>query len=127
MAIGMYSIENSYMNGKSEFREADQIQVSKYKRHVAAGTVPPDSQIPYTRTGVEKYRHSSIHDEFKPGAKPVYPSWATTKAGIQREMLKYQIAEGRAVKFDACYPTPSAHITDTKTYVTKFNSLRNFK
>ena len=129
MAIGMYSSEASYMEGKREFREADQAQIAKYRRHVEAGTVPT-SGIPLTRTGVEKYRHSCVADEFKPGAKPVYPSWATTRSGIQREILKYQMdrSAGRnAQKFDKAYPMPSAHICDTATYAANFNSLRNFK
>lgn len=130
MAIGMYSNELSSRTGKHVFAEADQVQIAKYRRHVAAGTVPPENQIPYTRTGVEKYRHSCIADEFKPGAEPVYPSWATTKSGIQREILKYQMgpkAGGNAQEFKKCYPMPSPHITDIKKYVESFNQLRRLK
>lgn len=109
MAIGMYSIEDPYMymNGKRKFREADQVQISKYKRHVAAGTVPPDSQIPYTRTGVEKYRHSCVADEFRPGAKPVLPLYTTRKLPIIREI-----------------PTRYDSIT---RYVAEFNRLNHYK
>jgi hypothetical protein len=127
----MYGCHDEYWhNKKADFKEADPVQIAKYRRHVAAGTVPPESQIPYTRTGVEKYRHSCVADEFKPGAKPVYPSWATTKSGIQREILKYQMerkAGGSAQEFKKCYPMPSPYITETKEYVKQFNQLRRLK
>lgn len=107
MAIGMYANEDPYMDGKRESKEADQVQIGKYRRHVEAGTVPPEGQIPYTRTGVEKYRHSCVADEFKPGAKPVLPLYTTRNLPIIRVI-----------------PTGC---TTTQEYIKKFNSLNHYK
>jgi len=68
--ISFYPYKGSVLNVAPDPEPA---QMAKYRKHVAAGTVPPESQIPYTRTGVEKYRNRSRLDDFKPGRPPEYP------------------------------------------------------
>lgn len=108
MAIGMYGYTKGYhKDAKAAFKEASPSQIIRYMRHKEAGTVPPESSIPYTRTGVEKYRHSSALHEFKPGAKPVLPLYTTKKLPTLMKI-------------------PTGCET-TQEYVKQFNSLNHYK
>lgn len=122
MAYGAWGQE--FGNKPATFNEATSAQVAEYKRHVKNGTVPSEAKIPYSFQAPKPF-------EFVPGAKPVYPAWTMTKAGVQAAILKFQKLPGwgKAVKhFDDAYPIPRWYEgKSTVEYVEEFNRARNLK
>ncbi len=103
--------------------ETPQSLLVAYKKHVSRGTVPPASQVPYTLTGVEKYRHSSVQDEFKPNQKPIYPSWQSG-AGLRSEIKKVALSHGWHKEIKKEYPDGYEGMS-TQEYIESFRELNS--
>lgn len=84
------------------------VALAAYHRHVEAKTVPTGWRKFLTVTGVEKYRHSSVMDEYE-SKPPIYPAWTKSR----------NLSRGEPPKI------PEENLS-TALYVAEFNKLNKF-
>lgn len=110
-----YIVDKYHPSGKPkhEPEEIPQAAMIAYRKHVARGTVPT-SGIPYTRTGIERYRHTCVMDELDTRMR--FPAWVLAMG--RRSTSDHRTAANFPAKYRAL---------DAEHYIREFDRLNGLR